>query len=100
MCNLQTIPVDRQCGAKNRRGEPCRKWTMSGRTRCRNHGGASLTGTAHPNYQHGWHSSDPVSSTLRAAVLEHEQRQKATRKALKARYGWDDTRIDAAMDRR
>src|SRR6266496_4207259 len=29
------------CGAKNRRGEPCRKYPMKGKTRCRNHGGAS-----------------------------------------------------------
>jgi hypothetical protein len=100
MVNLQTIPVDRRCGAKNRRGEPCRKWTMSGRTRCCNHGGASPRGTEHPNYQHGWYSSDPISRTMRMAALEHEHRQKAARKAPKACCGWDDMRIDAALENR
>ncbi len=97
MCSLQTIPADRTCGAKNRRGEPCRKWTMRGRTRCRNHGGASRTGMLHPNYQHGWYSTDPISNMMRTAVRDHERRQKTVRKALKERHGWVDARIDAAM---
>lgn len=100
MSNLQDIPDDRKCGAKNRRGEPCRKWTMKGRTRCRNHGGASRTGMMHPNFRHGWFSTDPLSTVMRMAVREHARRQKAVRKVLKERYGWDDTRIDAALERR
>jgi len=51
----------------------------------------------HPNYQHGWYSSDPISNMMRTAVRDHERRQKAVRKALKERHGWDDARIDAAM---
>jgi hypothetical protein len=32
--------VSRRCGAHARStGEPCRKWAVRGRTRCRNHGG-------------------------------------------------------------
>lgn len=72
---------------------------MRGRTRCRNHGGASPTGIAHPNYQHGWYASDLLSTTMRKAVLEHERRRKTVRKVLRERYGWDDARIDAAMKR-
>lgn len=41
------------CGAINRAGLPCQKSPSSGRTRCRLHGGASLLGENHPNYQHG-----------------------------------------------
>jgi hypothetical protein len=100
MCSLQSIPTDRTCGARNRRGEPCRKWTMRGRTRCRNHGGASHTGMLHPNYQHGRYSSDPISSMRRRVVQDHERRQKSVRKVLRERYGWDDARIDAAMKNR
>lgn len=100
MSNLQTIPPHRQCGAKNRRGQPCAKWTMQGRTRCRDHGGASRIGLDHPDFEHGWFSSDPISSGMRAAVREHERRQQFVRKALKECLGWDDARIDAAMDRR
>lgn len=100
MCILQTIPADRACGAKNRRGEPCRKWTMRGRTRCRNHGGASRSGMLHPNYRHGWYSSDPISTMMRTVVRDHERRQKNVRKVLKERHGWDDARIDAAMGNR
>lgn len=100
MSNLQTIPADRKCGAKNRRGKPCEKWAMKGRTRCRNHGGASRTGIAHPNYQHGWYSSDPASRAMRTAVREHERRQKAVRKALEKCYGSDDARLGATLERR
>lgn len=73
---------------------------MRGRTRCRNHGGASRTGMAHPNFEHGWYSSDPVSSMMRMAVRKHEQQLKTVRKVLKERYGWEDARIDAATERR
>lgn len=41
------------CGAKTRRGIPCQKPPLFGKTRCRLHGGMSLSGIDHPNYQHG-----------------------------------------------
>lgn len=99
MCNLRNIPPDLQCGAKNRRGEPCKKWKMRGRTRCRNHGGASRIGLDHPDYDHGWYSTDPISTMMRATIREQERHLKAVRKALEG-HGWDDARIDAAMERR
>lgn len=34
------------CGAKTRSGTPCRKAPITGRTRCRNHGGKTPRGTA------------------------------------------------------
>ncbi len=41
------------CGAKTRNGSPCQKPPLLGKTRCRLHGGLSLSGADHPNYQHG-----------------------------------------------
>ena len=41
------------CGAKNRQGRPCAKPPLRGRERCRNHGGASPVGMAHPNFKTG-----------------------------------------------
>ena len=42
-----------RCGAKTRSGKPCTNPPVTGRTRCRMHGGASLAGPAHPSYKHG-----------------------------------------------
>lgn len=45
--------VSRRCGARARSngGQPCRKWAMVGKSRCRNHGGAS-TGRPPTTGQH------------------------------------------------
>jgi hypothetical protein len=48
-----------RCGAQLR-GQPgvfCRKFAAKGRTRCRLHGGASLTGRDHPSWLHGRRSA-------------------------------------------
>jgi len=41
------------CGAKTRRGTPCKRPPVAGRTRCRLHGGATPFGMAHYNWKHG-----------------------------------------------
>uniref|UniRef100_UPI004048B101 HGGxSTG domain-containing protein n=1 Tax=Limnohabitans sp. TaxID=1907725 RepID=UPI004048B101 len=41
------------CGAKTRSDAPCQKAPLIGKTRCRLHGGLSLSGINHPNYRHG-----------------------------------------------
>ena len=41
------------CGAKTRSGNPCQKPPLQGKTRCRLHGGMSLSGKDHPNFKHG-----------------------------------------------
>jgi hypothetical protein len=45
------------CGAKNRAGNPCKKPPLKGKTRCKLHGGASLTGnnigSTNKNHRHG-----------------------------------------------
>lgn len=45
-----------RCGAKLRGSDPprrCQRFKSAGRNRCRLHGGATLTGVAHPAYTHG-----------------------------------------------
>lgn len=41
------------CGAKTRSGTRCLKSPLVNKKRCRLHGGASLSGSAHRNYKHG-----------------------------------------------
>lgn len=43
----------RTCGAKTRSGTPCKRPPITGRTRCRLHGGATAFGMAHYNWKHG-----------------------------------------------
>ena len=43
------------CGARNRQGKPCQKSPMMGRTRCRNHGGATPKGQRNA-LKHGLYS--------------------------------------------
>lgn len=45
----------KNCGAKTRRGTPCRRAPMRN-GRCYLHGGKSLAWFAHPNYKHGRYS--------------------------------------------
>lgn len=60
------------CGAKTRSGLPCKKPPLSGRARCRLHGGASLSGENHWNFRHG------------RCTKDERQRAKKTRYELKA----------------
>ena len=46
------------CGAKTRTGAACRNNPVTGKKRCRMHGGASLAGKEHWNYKHGYWSRE------------------------------------------
>jgi hypothetical protein len=46
------------CGAKNRKGTPCRQPVIPGRSRCHYHGGISLRGEESATYQHGYYTKD------------------------------------------
>jgi hypothetical protein len=52
------------CGAKNRKGEPCKNSPIRGRNRCKFHGGSSPRGLAHPRTKHMKYSRDIVSREL------------------------------------
>lgn len=42
-----------RCNAKNRQGNQCGKHAVPGKTKCRNHGGATPSGIASPHWKHG-----------------------------------------------
>lgn len=44
------------CGAKTKKGPPCKRSPMLGRTRCSRHGGRSLVGRDSPTFKTGSHS--------------------------------------------
>jgi hypothetical protein len=45
-----------KCGAKTRAGQPCQKWAIQGRTRCRLHGGRTPMAQASGTYKSGRYS--------------------------------------------
>jgi hypothetical protein len=55
-----------RCGARTRSGRPCQSPAVTGRRRCRMHGGApgsgGPTGPRNGNYKHGRYSADAVAS--------------------------------------
>ena len=54
--SLEALKMNEQfcrCGAKTRSGGSCKKSPLSGKLRCRLHGGLSLGGKDHWNYKHG-----------------------------------------------
>lgn len=67
-----------KCGGKTRgTGQPCRKWAMIGRTRCRLHGGKTLRGPDHPNWKGGFYSvafPEDVAKLARQAAADPELR--------------------------
>ena len=71
-----------KCNAKTRSGKPCQKFTLTGKARCRLHGGLSLSGQNHPNYKHGRRSN---------AYLDNARRVRAELKFLEQlgkHHGW------------
>ena len=47
--NTGPMLASRRCGAKTRSGQPCRAPAVSGKTRCRMHGGAPGSGAPRGN---------------------------------------------------
>lgn len=42
-----------KCNARTRSGYPCKRFPVASKTRCKLHGGLSLSGEKHWNYKHG-----------------------------------------------
>lgn len=57
------------CGARTRKGTPCRQPVVPGRSRCHYHGGASLRGRDHPRYRHGGRTQEAIAQRREAAAL-------------------------------
>ncbi len=53
-------PIAGRCGSplsKKNRGRFCTRYPCKSKTRCKFHGGRSLSGIAHPNFKHGMYST-------------------------------------------
>jgi hypothetical protein len=61
---LSNLAKARRCGARTRAGHPCRQAAVTGRTRCRMHGGARGSGgprgDRNGNFKHGIWSRESV----------------------------------------
>lgn len=51
-----------RCGAKSRKGTPCKAYPEGGKLRCRMHQGLPVKGELHPTYKHGRYTSDTTPS--------------------------------------
>jgi hypothetical protein len=76
-----------QCGARIRSGAPCKSAPVTGRRRCRMHGGAygsgAPSGSRNGNYKHGRYTAEMVAARrwLRDATrMLHELNQSPERK--------------------
>ncbi|MFC5081786.1 HGGxSTG domain-containing protein [Microvirga arabica] len=74
-----------RCGAKTRSGSPCRSPAVSGRTRCRMHGGAKGSGApkgaANGNYRHGTFTCEAIESQRAIRRLIQQAKSMLTRLA-------------------
>ena len=62
----------RICNGHKRNGDPCGAVARKGKTKCRLHGGNSLSGLAHPSYKHGGYSTS-LPGRMRQTYLEAER---------------------------
>lgn len=63
------------CGAKTRGGSPCKNPPVTGKRRCRMHGGANGSGAPMGNrnaWKHGYYTADAVSQRRQAKQLLNE----------------------------
>jgi glucans biosynthesis protein len=73
---LANLAKARRCGARTRAGHPCRQAAVTGRARCRMHGGAKGSGgprgDRNGNFKHGlWtHESLATRQAVRVKVRE------------------------------
>ncbi len=72
----------RRCGARTRRGTACQKAALTGRARCRNHGGVkggAPSGPKNPNFVHGGYSAAVIAKrrteTRRVRILAEMVRE-------------------------
>ena len=73
LANMAKAP---RCGARTRSGHPCKQAAVSGRARCRMHGGAKGSGgpagERNGNFKHGlWtHESVAMRNAMRSTIQE------------------------------
>ena len=65
--NVGPMLASPRCGARTRRGTPCRAPSVSGRRRCRMHGGAFGSGAPTGNknaFKHGTYTREAIKQRL------------------------------------
>ena len=75
--NTRPMRTSPRCGAKTRKGTPCQAPALSGKARCRMHGGAAGSGAPKGNQnalKHGLYTKE--ASALRKHVRELLQKGK------------------------
>jgi hypothetical protein len=76
---LANMARARRCGAKTRAGHPCKQAAVTGRARCRMHGGAKGAGgprgARNGNFKHGIYTHE--AKTTRKAMRENVREIKA-----------------------
>ena len=70
----EKLPMDRarRCGARTRRGAPCRSPAVRGKRRCRMHGGAAGSGAPIGNknaLRHGHYTAEAIAERRALAAL-------------------------------
>ncbi len=61
-----------RCGAKTRSGKPCRSPAVTGKRRCRMHGGAAGSGAPRGNQnarKHGWYTREAIEERKQLRAL-------------------------------
>jgi hypothetical protein len=70
--NISPMLTSPRCGAKTRSAGACRAPVVSGRTRCRMHGGAQGSGAPTPNQnarKHGLFTGDAIAERRRVQAV-------------------------------
>jgi glucans biosynthesis protein len=76
--NTGPMMTSRRCGAKTRSGEPCRSPAVSGKARCRMHGGAKGSGAPKGNsnaLKHGLYTREALEERRMLSRMMREMRE-------------------------
>ena len=76
--NTSTMRASPRCGAKTRKGTPCEAPAVSGKSRCRMHGGAAGSGAPRGNqnaFKHGQFSRENLEWQAHVRKLLHDGRK-------------------------
>jgi len=82
-----------RCGAKTRTGEPCKNRPVTGRKRCRMHGGAARSGAPTGNQnalKHGYYSMESRNNRRLARIIAKQRREEIEQLFRLAEHYWKD----------
>jgi hypothetical protein len=75
---MRDNPMRDQCGARTRSGAPCRASKVTGKSRCRMHGGAAGSGAPkgdrNGNWRHGRFTCEAIAERRATRGLLHSTR--------------------------